>query len=214
MPVQTAVITSDDSATEGNQYSLAGWIAITQAIIFPVSFALGFVEQMIGERAFGYHGPVLGLSDLFGVAFTGMAVYTINKLRHLFRECHDFTAIDTLLLASIWWAIAFQAGGLLLSVAHFAFRPIPDLVSAIVLGSFIAVSMITIGVIDIIIGIRLLRERDRFSSLIKAFAYVSLAGGIAEVSVIFIPLALILIPVTCLIMGLIFLRDNHDVEFV
>lgn len=214
MPVQTAVITSGDSAAEGNSYSLAGWIAITQAIIFPVSFAVGFVEQIIGERAFGYHGPVLGLSDLLGVAFTGMAVYTISKLRHLFRECHNFTAIDTLLLASIWWAIAFQAGGLLLTVAHIAFGPVPELLSGIILGSFIAVSMIAIGVIDIIIGIRLLREKDRFSTLIKAFAYVSLVGGIAEVSVLFIPLALILVPASCLIMGLIFLRDNHDVEFV
>ena len=214
MPVQTAVMTNDDSAAEANRYNLAGWLSITQAIIFPLSFTVGFVEQMIGERAFGYHGPVLGLSDLLSLAFTGIAVYTINKLRHLFRECHDFTAIDTLLLASIWWAIAFQAGGLLLSVAHIAFGPVPDLVSAVVLGSFIAVSMITIGIVDIIIGIRLLREKDRFSQLIKAFAYVSLVAGIAEVSVIFIPLALILIPASCLIMGLIFLRDNHDVEFV
>jgi hypothetical protein len=218
MSAQAMVMAEDKAGAHENKYSLAGWIAITQAIIFPAMFAVGLFERIIVEKAFGPQGPMFGLSfglsDVMSIAFTGMAVYTLSKFRELFKEYHNYTAIDVLLVISIWWAITFQVGGLLLLAAHMVLGPVSELATGLVYGSFLGVFMIAIGVVDIIIGIRILREGERFSQLIRAFGYVSLIAGIAEVSVIFVPLSLILVPVSLLIMGLIFLREKHEVEFV
>jgi hypothetical protein len=115
---------------------------------------------------------------------------------------------------SIWWIVAFQIIGIVLSVFYIVAQPIPDIVSAIVFGVYISVSMVTIGIIDILIGIRLLRDKEQFSELLRAFAYVSLVAGILEVSILLSLLAVLLVPVSLVIMGLIFLRDKQDVQYV
>lgn len=74
--------------------------------------------------------------------------------------------------------------------------------------------MIFIGVVDIFIGARILKEKENFGQYIRIFAYVTLVAGILEVSIIGVPLSLLAVPATTLIMALIFFRDDKEVEFV
>jgi hypothetical protein len=214
MPAQVAIAANDAEALNENRFSLPGWIAIVQAIILPLSIGLGIVESVVSKKAFGYSGPVIGPSDLLGIAFTVMAVYTLTMFRKLLKEHYNFDGIDTLLVLSIWWVVAFQILGIVLSVFYMVAQPIPDIVSVVVFGVYVSISMVTIGTIDILIGIRLLRDKEQFSELLRAFAYVSLVAGILEVSILLSLLAVLLVPVSLVIMGLIFLRDKQDVQFV
>jgi len=74
--------------------------------------------------------------------------------------------------------------------------------------------MVTIGIVDILIAVKLLKIKETFSEYIRGFAYISMAAGICEVTVLLSPLALILIPVSAIVLALIFLRDQEAIEFV
>ena len=41
-----------------------------------------------------------------------------------------------------------------------------------------------------------------------------MAGGICEVTVLLTPIALLLVPVSAIVLALIFFRDQQEVEFV
>jgi hypothetical protein len=73
--------------------------------------------------------------------------------------------------------------------------------------------MITAGIIDILIAVKLLQIRQKLNEMIRAFTYITLVSGLAELSVVLSPLALLLLPVSCVILGIIFLR-KEEVEFV
>ena len=199
---------------DDNRFTLPGWVAVAQAILFPVAFAIGIIERIVGKAAFDYEGPVLGPSEFLWIAFSIMGVYTLSMFRRLLKQRYSFLAIDTLLVLNIWWIIVFQVISLVLTLGFFLGRPVPEIVTAIVFGSFAVISMVSVGILDILIGIRLLRDKDQFSEMIRAFAYVSLVAGILEVSVFLSPLALFLVPVSLVILALIFLRDRKDVQFV
>jgi len=74
--------------------------------------------------------------------------------------------------------------------------------------------MLAAGVIDLLIGIRLLQAKQQFSELIRVFAVLTLLSGIFEVSILLSPLALLLIPVHFVLLGLILLREREEAEFV
>lgn len=214
MPAQAVSISENQDRLDENRFTLPGWIAVVQAIIFPVAIALGFIEGVIGKEAFDYRGPILGPSDFLTVIFSAMSVYTLTMFRKLLKEHYDFHKIDTLLIISIWWVILFQVFSLALGILYVVLDPVSDLVTGIVLGTFAGIAMITIGVIDILIGIWMLREKEQFSDLIKGFAYVTLIAGICEVSLLLVPIAMLLVPVSLVLMGLVFLRDKKEIQFV
>jgi uncharacterized membrane protein len=49
---------------------------------------------------------------------------------------------------------------------------------------------------------------------IRAFAYVTMVAGICEVTVLLSLFSLILIPVSAVVLALIFFTDRQEVEFV
>jgi len=74
--------------------------------------------------------------------------------------------------------------------------------------------MVIAGVVDILIAVKILKVKDMFNDLVRAFGYVTMAAGILEATIILSPLALILAPVSCVILAMIFLREKENVEFV
>jgi len=197
-----------------NRYSLAGGLAIAQAVLFPLAFGISIVQGIIGKAAFRYHGPVIGPSDLLFIIFTGIGVYVLLMFRKLLNERYNYHGIDTLIIISIWWSILFQISSLGLKAYAILLGLEPRLSVALVYLAYITVAMLTIGVVDILIAVRLLKIKDKLNDLLRAFAYITMIAGILEASVVLSPLALILIPVTCVILGMIFLREKEEAEFV
>ena len=197
-----------------NRYSLAGGLAIVQAVLFPLAFGMSIVQDLIGKAAFRFEGPTVGPSDLLFIIFTCIGVYVLIMFRKLLNERYNYHGIDTLIIISIWWSILFQISNLILKAYAILIGLEPRLILAIIYLSIFIIAMLTIGVVDILIAVRLLKIKDKLNDLLRAFAYITIIAGILEASIVLSPLALILIPVTCVILGMIFLREKEEVEFV
>jgi hypothetical protein len=175
---------------------------------------LSIIQGIVGAAAFGYRGPMFGPSDVLFIIFTGFSVYILLVFRSLLNERYDFHEIDALIIASIAWAVLFQIASLTLRTFLVLTWPVSQTAMTIVYFAFMSLTMVTIGVIDILIGVRLLRVKDKFNDMLKAFAYVTLAAGILEVTVFLSPLSLILVPMSMVILGLLLLREKEEAEFV
>jgi hypothetical protein len=175
---------------------------------------MGIIQAIIAIRSFNYSGPMLGPSDFIMMLVTAMGVYVLLKLRQLLNERYDFHDIDILILVSIWWSIMFQAISISMKIVFIAIWPVSELVMVVLNITVLGAAMVTIGIVDIMIAMRLLRIKDALNDLLKAFAYITLIAGICEVSVIMSPLSLLLVPVNFVILGMIFLKEKEEVEFV
>lgn len=76
----------------------------------------------------------------------------------------------------------FQVIGLGLGALTMVYWPIDRILLLIVYLVVLASAMVTIGIVDIMIAVRLLKEQEIFSEFMRGFAYVTLVAGILEVS--------------------------------
>jgi hypothetical protein len=199
---------------EENEYKLAGWLAVVQAILFPVGIVIGIIEAVAAAELFGIRRPFVGPADLLMIGFTAIAIYTLLMFRRLLHERYDYHDLDLLILLSIWWAIVFQVIGLGLGVIITFMWPVDKILFTVIYAVFFTGAMVSVGIVDILIAVKLLRDENDFGEYIRGFAYVTMAAGICEVTVLLSPLSTILIPVTAIILALIFFRDKREVEFV
>ncbi len=198
-----------------NRYQLAGWVAIAQAIVFVAGIVTGILEAIASAVLFHRSGMALGPSDLLSLAGACMVIYTMTMFRRLLNERYDFHEVDVLITLSIVWNVIFSVAGILIGVVYFGLRMDQSPLGALVfILPFFAVMMITGGVIDILIGVRLLRIKERLSDLVRTMAYLSLIGGICAVSLVFAPVAALIGLATWIVLGLIFLREPDEPEFV
>jgi hypothetical protein len=174
---------------------------------------ISIAQGLIGVAAFGYRGPVFGPADLLFVIFTGMSIYTLTMFRRLLNERYNYHGIDTLILLAICWGVVYQISSLALRIWVVMIWPVSEIVLNIIYITFFAVSMIAAGIIDILIAVKLLQVRQSVNELIRAFTYITLVAGLAEISVVLSPVALFLVPVSCIILGVIFFK-KEEVEFV
>ncbi len=199
---------------EQSNYRLAGWLAVVQAILFPLSFGISIVEMLGAKEFFDIQKPVVGPSDLLMIVFTVLAVYTLLKFRTLLRERYQYHDLDLLILLAVCWAIAFQVVAYGLSLLLMIMWNEHRLLSSVIFLIFFACAIVTLGILNILIAVKLLKVKENFSEYIRGFAYVSMVAGICEVTILLSPLALLLIPISAIVLALIFLRDQHEVEFV
>lgn len=200
---------------EENRFTLAGWLAILQAVLFPVGFIVGILQTGIGNMVAGTAAkPVLGPSEAIFVIFTGIGVYTLLMFRRLLNERYNNHELDILIVISIAWGILFQAVTLGSKVLVIAMWPVDEIAMLIGYVIIMTASMVSIGIVDILIGIRLLKVREVLSDPLRVLAYVSLVAGICEITVLLAPLALLMIPVSLIVLAIAFLHDSRQVEFV
>lgn len=214
----SSTMSGDLSHGNPNKYNFPGWVAIGQAALYPLVIVVSIVQSIVAQRAFDYDGPSVGPSDLISILLIVMSIYTIYMLRELLHDRYDFHGVDTLITFTIWWLVVMEIGGLAIKIAMVALWPISPLTMIMIWVPWLAVTMISIGILDIMIGIRLIKmlesKSDSSSGTLKVLAYITLAAGILEVSVIGSFFALILIPVSSIIMAMIFFKEKEAVEFV
>lgn len=197
-----------------NRYTLAGWLSIAQAVIFPSGFVLAFFQAIISKRMFGANVVTLGPADLLFTISIGITVYTLIMFRDLLNKRYNYRNIDTLITISIWLNIVFQVISLILGSMGMLLGAKYSMGLSLLMLVFLPIYMIAMGIVDIIIATRLLKIKESLNELFMVFVYLTLIAGILEVSVIFSPMALILIPVYYVVLGMIFLREKEEVEFV
>jgi hypothetical protein len=197
-----------------NRYALAGWLSIANAAIFPLGFAVAFFQAIITKRMFGPHTVTLGPGDLLFIISTGIAVYILIMFKDLLNKRYNYHDIDTLIAVSIWWNVVFQIISLIFGSIGMVMGPKYSMGLTLLMLAFFPIYMIVMGIVDIMIATRLLKIKESLNDIFKVFIYVTLIAGILEVSVLLSPLALILVPVSCVVLGMIFLREKEEVEFV
>ncbi|UCG61357.1 MAG: hypothetical protein JSV52_13710 [Candidatus Zixiibacteriota bacterium] len=199
---------------ESNKFAFAGWLAVVQAIIFPIAFVMAIIEQGIAAGLLKIDRPFFGPSDVLMLIFTAIAIYVLLMFKRLLNEHYEYHDLNLLIYISIWWAIMFQVIGLGLGYLMIVLWPVDKVLFAVLYLVFFAGAMVAIGIVDILIAIKLLKIKEHFSELIRAFAYISMGAGICEVSVLLSPLSLVLVPVSAIVLAMIFFRDRHQVEYV
>jgi hypothetical protein len=199
---------------EENEYRTAGWLAIAQAALFPAAFVIGIIESVVAGEFLGVRRPFIGPSDLLMIINTAIGVYTLLMFRRLLREQYDYHDVDLLIIISVWWSIFFQTIGLGLKSALMLFWPINSFLVTVAYIVLFASAFVTIGIIDILIGAKLLKVKEVFSQGIRNLAYIMIASGICEVTVLLAPLAIAMVPVWSVVLALVFLRNRQEVEFV
>ena len=196
------------------KYSIAGWLSIIAAILFPMAFGISFIHDIIAKTTFNYHGPNFGPGDILFILFTCVSVYVISVFRDLLNDRYNTHELDLLINIFIGWIILFQVCNLCLKGIFMALWPISKESLTITYLCYMAIAMVTIGVLDILIAVKLLKIDVGHNDLIKAYAYINLIAGVLEVSVFLSPLSIILVPVSSVILGMILLKEKEGVEFV
>ena len=198
-----------------NRFQTAGWLAIVSAILFPLGIVLRIGQGLIGFSKFRFNAPTFGPGEIVFLVYLVFIVYVLLMFRKLLNERYNLHDLDALILISIWWGIIFQAGSYILwGLFALMSPPVSEAAIGITYFLFKAVAMITIGVVDILIAVKLLKIKEILNDLLKAFAIISLAAGICELTVILSPISWILVPVSCIIIGMMLLQENEGLEFV
>jgi hypothetical protein len=197
-----------------NRYSLAGWLSLAAAILFPLGFVIGIAQGVISAAVFEYTGPIIGPSDLLFIAVTAIHIYAIVMLRKLLHEHYEFFEADTLITLVIWWNIAFQVGGLLFKALQVMIGSPGDVFFVVFFLSFMVLGFVSAGIINLMLGIKLLKLKDGAGDLMKAYSYVVVLAGGLQLTVVLAPLSLILVPVLSVILGMLLLKESESAEFV
>ncbi len=197
-----------------NPYRTAGWLSIAAAVLFPLAFVVSIIQGLVGIARFDYTGPTIGPSDLLFILFTIFSIYALIMFRRMLNERYNFHDIDLLITLSIWWGILFQVVSISYRLIMIILWPVPQAVYTLSSLGVLVLFFPIGGVIDIIMAVRLLRGKDKFNEMIAALAYLNMASGICMATVLFAPLTLIVMPIWWAILGMVFLREKEEAEFV
>ena len=182
--------------------------------MFPLSLVAGILHQASYAMGWRHYRPSFDVGDFLLIIFTVLSIYIYLKLIDLLNRRYNLNELDLLIRISIWWAIIFQLVNFILTGMFIVFLPDIELGIPILMGVFFVLSMMFIGVVDIMIAVKLFRNKDKLSDLFIVFAYVSVIAGICEITVILTPVTLILVPVSFVVLGMIFLHEKTEMEFV
>ncbi len=199
-----------------NKYTLAGWLAIAQAILFPVAIVVSILQGILGATIFHARLPTtFGPADFLFMINIALYVYTNIMFRRLLNERYSFHGVDMLITINIFLAIIIQLGSLFFKVALVALAPtLLGRPATFFTVGFMLLSLVTSGVIIILIAIQLLRAKEQFAEMIKALAVVLLIEGCCMITVILAPVQWLLLPVARIMLATVFLREQEEVEFV
>lgn len=199
---------------EENRYSLAGWLSIVGAVLFPLAFIVDGITDLIvtcGDIDVPWG---IGPGDALFLLYAGLSIYVLNAFKSLMYEHYSFKEISLIINIAILWHIIFFGGSFILELALTTVWPSNDIGLPLVVLVFWVIGVAVFGIIDIILGIILLRQGDRFSGAIKVFAILSIVMGFCEATVILSPLTLLLVPASGIALAVAFLRRTEEVEFV
>lgn len=199
---------------EENRYSTAGWLSVAAAVLLPLAFIVDGLTELAVE-----FGDIdipwgVGPGDALFLLYAGLLVYVLKSFKSLMYEYYSFREIGIVINMAIFWTIIFFVGSFIIELALTTVWPPDDLGLPVVLLVFWIVGLVVFGIIDILLGIIILRHRNRFSTSITVFAGLSLAIGFFEGTVVLSFLTLLLGPASFVVLAYIFLRKPEEVEFV
>jgi hypothetical protein len=199
---------------ENNKFVTAGWVSIAAAGIFPLAIVFMGLESEAFLRDLMEHPLGLGPSDFLFLLFAALSVYALWSFKGLMFERYSFREIGTIIWISIFWHLIYYGGSFLIELFLWVTRLSDDSGAVLMLTGLWVSGIVVFGIIDIIIGIIILRQAKRFHTSVKVFAWLTLILGFFEATLVLAVLALLLVPATFVALAFVFLSRPDTVEYV
>ncbi|NQU04925.1 MAG: hypothetical protein HQ568_02450 [Calditrichaeota bacterium] len=196
-----------------NKYALAGWLAITGAILLFPEILFGILVEIkpdkLGLLVFPY-----GIIAITEVAFT---VYAFLRFKDLLNERYSFHQVDLLVLLIVIGSIVGTSFAVVVKHLYVFGVLEPTPIVKIATMTALMIIAIPLSAIGIVFGIKLLKVETDFRGLLKPMVYIYIAGSICFATFVLILPGVLLFATFQIMMGLILLREGDskmEVEFV
>jgi hypothetical protein len=152
----------------------------------------------------------LGLKNMVTVLIAAVVIFILVTLRRLLHRNYSFHKADRFLTAAVVWYMLFTVGSFLMIFFADTTWPAPSESSLYAMLIFWIAAMVSAGIIELFLGLRLLQLKERMNEPMKVLAIVTLIMGALEITVILSPLALVIMPVWCVAAAMVFLREKDE----
>lgn len=192
-----------------NDFALAGYLAIAAAVLILPSFVLSIATEVAKHRdpelALVLLVPYLVVTILYTIA----AIYVILRFRALLNERHGFHAIDGLITAIVTGVIAMTLYSLPLK--FFGLTGALDKPPLVFLAVIpVAVVAITLGILGIVLGVRLLKLPAENTSYYRVYAWLSIVAGACFVTFFLAPLGMLIDTAANIVLAMLFLKPDAE----
>ena len=187
--------------TKSIEYKVAGFVAILTVVAFIIEIIATFALQSLAYGALFSPVVVTGALVLH-VAFASFATY---RLRSFLQERYEYHGVDTLIVLLVGGGILFAC---VLTGSEYFLPQDVTLVARIVTG-------VSLGIVSMIFGYRLLALEGDMGGFRKPFAYCHILAPLCFMSVVLAPVGLFLLVAANTFLALIFFsEEDQQVEFV
>ena len=192
-----------------NEFALAGYMAIAAAVLILPSFVLGVATEVAKHRTPELILPLLVPYFAITICYTIAAIYVVIQFRTLLNKRHGFHAIDGLITAIVVGAVAMTLYAMpmkffgltgVLNEGPMAFLTIIP----------IAVIGITLGILSIILGARLLKLPADNTSYYRVYAWLSIVAGACFVTFFLTPLGGLIDAAANIVLAMLFLKPDAE----
>ena len=183
-----------------HDYLMPGIAAALAALLFPIYW----IMEISHTVSFGEIRTELGMLDVLYFLVGSLVVFLYINVKRFLNEQYEFHGADIILMVIAAFTLITWVGNFLL--AQYASE-----------GAFTIVfvgSIIGAGVLDIVLGILLLRAGPEVSSGIKTFAAINIFLGITEATLLLSIGSVIIFPICALVLCATFLRRPSELQIV
>jgi len=199
-----------------NEYALAGYLAIAAAVLILPSFVLSIATEVAKHRAPELVLPLLVPYFAVTICYTIAAVYVVIRFRSLLNKRHGFHAIDGLITAIVVGFVIMTLYAM--PMKFFGLTGALDDGPLVLLAILpIAVIGITLGILSIVLGARLLKLPTESTSYYQVYAWLSIVAGACFVTFFLSPLGGLIDAAANIVLAMLFLKpeaEDASPEFV
>lgn len=192
-----------------NEFELAGYMAIAAAVLILPSFVLGVATEVAKHRAPELILPLLVPYFAITICYTIAAIYVVIQFRTLLNKRHGFHAIDGLITAIVVGVVAMTLYAM--PMKFFGLTGILDEGPMVFLAIIpFAVIGITLGILSIILGARLLKLPAESTSYYRVYAWLSIVAGACFVTFFLAPLGGLVDAAANIVLAMLFLKPDAE----
>lgn len=202
-----------------NEYTVPGITALICALLLPAYYMVGAALSP-GLSLEDHMRADLGLSasDFVFLLLGAMLIYVTLSFKRVLNDHHAYYGVDSLLGMMAITLGVFHGGLFLIDVAgtFLVQSGGPETLDKlmVICGALLVSCTFVYGVIDILTGITLLRNKSRFPSIIKVFAGLTVFMSLFELTIVLSFFTLLIYPAVLLTMAVKFLKRPEMIEVV
>ena len=196
-----------------NDYRLPALAAFAAAVMIPLLWLADFSYAIVlGEDTFmDLLRRGVGVSDLLLLVAGALTVFAYHGFRQALRERLAYRSLDLLLLGLMIMTGLFHGMAFLQALIAPLFSG--EGVAFLALALWVPF-MVIFGALDLLIAIILLRDRKQLPDTLTVLAVLTLVLGLLEITVIFSLAAIVLLPLTLVVLGLYLVREPEYLEVI